>query len=177
MKMKKLFPLFFLPFFVKSVNAHCPLCTVGAAAAAGGAAWLGVNNAVIGVFLGAFAVSMGWWVSKLIKKQYVPYQMALIILFSFATTIFPLLPLITGFYPLYISMMGDYGSLLNRTYLVNLFLFGSIIGGIIVSVTPWLSKKISDSRGKTLPYQGIILTFALLIILGIFLQFLMKGGY
>lgn len=174
MKLKKFLPLFFLPFIIKGVNAHCPLCTAGAAAAAGGAAWLGVNNAVIGIFMGAFAVSMGWWVSRLIKKQYVPFQMALIILFSFATTILPLLPLITGFYPLYISIGGEYGSLFNRTYLVNLFLAGSIIGGVIVCITPWLSKKISDMRGKALPYQGITLTFTLLAFAGILVQILMQ---
>lgn len=178
MKIKKFLPLSFLPFFVKSVNAHCPLCTAGAAAAAGGAAWLGVNNAVIGIFIGAFAISTGWWISNIIKKNYVPFQRQVIIAVSFATTIPPLMPLIKGVYPVLISIAGDYGSLLNRTYIINAFLMGSLIGGLIVSITPWLSKKITAARkGSTLPYQGITLTFILLVITGVFFQILIKTIY
>src|SRR3989344_4609443 len=167
MKFKIFFLLFFSLALVKNAYAHCPLCTVGAAAAAGGAAWLGVSKIVIGVFIGAFAISIGWWISNLIKKQYVPFQRPLIILFSFATTVFPLLGLeiMRSNYPLLVSFFGDYGSLFNRRYIINLFFIGSIIGGFIVSLTPWLSRRITIIRnGKMLPYQGILLTFALLVI-------------
>lgn len=165
MRIKKFLGLPLFLALMQSAYAHCPLCTVGAAAAAGGAAWLGVSKIVIGIFIGAFAVSIGWWVSNLIKKQYIPFQKPLIILFSFATTVFPLLGLnvMQSIYPVYVSLAGDYGSLLNRTYILNLFLIGSVIGGFIVSLTPWLSRKITIMRnGKMLPYQGILLTFLLL---------------
>ncbi len=156
---------------VKSSQAHCPLCTVGAAAAAGGAAWLGVSEIVIGVFTGAFAVSIGWWLGRLIRKRYVPFQRSLVILLSFVTTILPLLKLLGGLHPVFIFIAGDYGSLLNRTYLINLFLVGSVLGGFIVLITPWLSSMITKYRhGMTVPYQGIILTLALLIILSISLE-------
>ncbi|NQV09015.1 hypothetical protein HQ529_04145 [Candidatus Woesearchaeota archaeon] len=169
-KILPILPLFFV-FLVEEVKAHCPLCTIGAAAAAGGAVWLGVNQVVIGIFIGAFAVSIGWWVAGLIKKQYVPFQKWIIILLSFITTIGPLLPILDGVNPLYISLAGEYGSLLNRVYLYNLFLIGSIIGGIIVSLTPWLSKKITELRkGKMISYQGIMLTLLLLVITGIIIQ-------
>ncbi len=167
MKFKIFFLLFFSLALVKNAYAHCPLCTVGAAAAAGGAAWLGVSKIVIGIFIGAFAVSIGWWISNLIKKQYVPFQRLLIILFSFVTTVFPLLGLevMRSNYPLLVSFFGNYGSVFNRTYIINLFFIGIIIGGFIVSLTPWLSRRITIIRnGKMLPYQGILLTFALLVI-------------
>jgi hypothetical protein len=147
---------------------------VGAAAAAGGAAWLGVDKAIIGIFLGAFAVSIGWWISGLIKKQYIPFQRGLIIIFSFITTVLPLIPVIgESVYPLYISLFGDYGSLFNRTYVINLFLVGSLFGGLVVCVTPWMSRKITEFRnGKMIPYQGVILTFSILIIISLIIQFL-----
>lgn len=171
--MKKL--LIALPItllLVKVVQAHCPLCTVGAAAAAGGAAWLGVSEIVIGLFMGAFAVSIGWWMSRVIKRQLIPFQRPAIILFSFATTIIPLLSILGGIHPVYVSIGGDYGSWLNRTYLLNLFLIGSIIGGFVVTITPWLSSRITKIRsGKMIPYQGITLTFALLLIVAVVMQF------
>lgn len=172
MKLKNILPLFFFSLAgIKYVEAHCPLCTVGAAVAAGGAAWLGINNTVIGLFIGAFAVSMGWWVSNLIKKDYIPYQKLILILVSFITTVLPISKLIPSIYPFYISLMGDYGSMLNRTYIINPFIIASIFGGLIVLITPTISKKITVlRRGKTYPFQGIILTFLILTILGAFIQ-------
>ncbi len=156
----------------RQVLAHCPLCTIGAAAAAGGAVWLGVSKAVVGLFLGAFAASLGWWVSRLIKKKYIPFQRTLLIAFSFITTIIPLTPLFKSIYPLYISIGGDYGSLLNRTYLINPFVVTSILGALLVSMTPWMSSRITIWReGKTIPFQGVTLTLLLLVVLGVVIQF------
>src|SRR3989344_4207602 len=83
----------------EEVMAHCPLCVAGAMAAAGGASYLGVSNIVIGLFIGAFAVSVGFWVSRLIKKRYVPLQSTLLILLSYFLTILPLIPRMEGIYP------------------------------------------------------------------------------
>jgi len=152
-----------------SVHAHCPLCTIGAAAAAGGAMYLGVNQAAIGVFIGAFAVSTGWWVSKMLKKR-IKYQRELLIAASFLLTIIPMLPMMKEVYPVYISLLGGYGTLLNRTYVLSPFLVGSIIGGVIVTISPWLSKKLTSWRGKKLPYQGLALTFTCLFLLAVLFQ-------
>lgn len=169
-------PLIIAPFVLgllsESVSAHCPLCTISAAAVAGGATWLGVSKIVVGLFIGAFAASMGWWFSGFVKKKFVPLQKPLIILLIFITTVLPVLPLIgTAVFPLHISVAGDYGSLLNRTYVINSFLAGSIAGGLLVSLMPWLSSRITLlRRGKTFPFQGTALTISLLVILGVVIQ-------
>ena len=153
-----------LALLAKSIHAHCPLCTVGAAAAAGGAAYMGVSTSVVGLFIGAFGVSTGWWVSNLLKKKFIPFQKIVLILVSYIATVLPILPLMPGFYPLLISFSGDYGSLLNRTYLINLFFAGSLLGGAIVCITPLLSRRIAAWRGRMLPFQGIALTLLLLVM-------------
>ena len=167
---------FLLLFFIGSAAAHCPLCIVGAAAAAGGAAYFGVSKIVVGMFIGAFAVSMGWWFSNIIKKKYVPFQRTLLILFSYITTVLPISAVIStehDVFGYYLSLFGDYGTTFNSTYLINVFLFGSVIGALIVSITPSLSKYISSMRaGKIYPYQGTILTLALLLLVGIAMQFI-----
>ncbi len=156
---------------LKSATAHCPLCTVGAAAAAGGALWLGIDKIVVGLFLGAFAASTGWWLGRLIKKKYVPFQHGLIILLSFALTIIPLLPIISSLKPFSVFLWGDYGSLLNRTYVIDAALVSSIFGGLITSVTPWLSKRVSALReGKVYPFQGVAMTLMILLLAGTILQ-------
>jgi len=152
--------------------AHCPLCTISAGVVAGFAAWAGVSKLAIGLFIGAFGASIGWWVRRYIRKTYIPFQSALIILFSFATTVIPLLPVIPDASPLYISLAGDYGSLLNRTYVINQFIVGSLIGLLLISITPLLSKTVTRIRGAALPFQGMLLTGGLLLTAGILMQVL-----
>ncbi len=159
-----IFSVLMLP---KYVMAHCPLCTVGAAAVAGGAAYLGVSSIVIGIFIGAFAVAIGWWVARVIKRRFIPYQRSVIIAFSFIATILPMMPFFSASFPLYLAWLGEYGSV----FMINMFLIGSFIGGFIVSVTPWVSKKMTFVRnGKMIPFQGIMLTLGLLIIVGSIIQ-------
>lgn len=151
-------------FGYQSVSAHCPLCTVGAGAAAGIAIWLGVSPTSIGIFIGAFAIAIGLWVARLILKNFRFKFIGLAIL-SFILTIIPIAPLIEGYYPIFINWSGPYGSIFNRTYLINQFLVGSILGAIIMFVAPKISQQISRLKGKRLfPFQSIVITFILLII-------------
>lgn len=166
--MKKTFG-FLLPFVLlaETVRAHCPLCTMGVAAVAGGSVYFGVNKAVIGLFIGAFAVSTGWWAASWIKKTYVPHQKWLIIVSAFFLTVIPLLPIVKEVKPLYLPWIGTYGTTLS----VNVALVTSIVGGLIVALSPALSKKISGLReGKILPFQGVVLTLVLLIVMGGLIQ-------
>lgn len=173
MDYKKLFSLILLPILsIKGVLAHCPLCTAGAAVAVGGAAWLGVNKVVLSLFVGAFAVSMGWWIGKMIKKNYIPFQRTTLIILSFILTVIPLLPILNLHRPFPVGLFGNYGSIFNRTYMINLSLVGSFFGGFIVMISPKLSKRITELRkGKHINYQTIIVTFLLLIIIGVIVQF------
>ncbi|MEK6829975.1 MAG: hypothetical protein AABY15_07705 [Nanoarchaeota archaeon] len=163
-----IFPLLTI-FLAKLISAHCPLCTIGAGAAAAGAVWIGVSKVVVALFIGGFAMSMGMWFSKIIKKRHIPFQKTLIVIVVFLTTIIPLMPLFTAIGPLYLSFIGTYGA----TYAVNYSLVSSLFGGLVVFSAPFLSKKLSKLRkGKIIPYQGIMLTFSLLIIIGGIIQIL-----
>ena len=72
--------IFLLPlitiFLIETISAHCPLCTIGAGAAAAGAVWLGVSKVVVALFLGGFAMSMGMWFARVLdkKKRFIRYQ-------------------------------------------------------------------------------------------------------
>ena len=153
--------------------AHCPLCTAGAGVVAIGAYWIGVNSMTIGVLIGAFAVALGVWVGKLIKKKYIPQQDNAIGVFSWLTTLLPLKMLLSDYTSIYINWGGQYGSLLNSTYPINLFLVGGVIGGMVIFVAPSLSRFVTERQGKTVPYQGIIITFILLILSSLITQFVL----
>lgn len=166
--------LFIFSILAFPVLAHCPLCTVGAAFVAGGAAVFGVHRMVIGVFIGAFAASMGVWFGRAIKKKIMPFQKTAIVLTSYFLTVLPMWPLLKDAHPLLLNFAGEYGSLLNRTYMVDYFIIGSVIGFFIVIIAPFLSERITSMRkGNHIPYQGTALTFLLLIITGILLQLML----
>jgi len=150
--------------------AHCPLCTIGAGGAALVAKWLGISAGPIGIFLGAFAVALGLWTNTLIRKTYFPGQRLVLSVGSFLLTIFPLRYLFTDYSSIFISWSGDYGTLLNRTYLIDLFLVGAVIGGLIMFGSPWVSKKLTSLRNKVFAYQGIVITFSMLLIVSLILE-------
>jgi hypothetical protein len=139
--------------------AHCPLCTAGAGVVALGAAKLGVGPMSVGIFLGAFAVALGLWVARLLKKQYMPRQKEALAIFSFATTIFPLQSVLADYTSVYLPFWGEYG----KTLLINLFLVGGIIGGVLILLSPYLSRKLALARGGAMyPFQGMVITLVLL---------------
>lgn len=152
---------------IPAASAHCPLCTIGAGAVALGAVSLGLSTFSVGVFIGAFGLALGLWFGRLIaeKRYYWRYQTPTIGIISFLITVLPLEGLFYDAASIYISMNGDYGSLLNRTYYIDKFLAGSIIGAIILFISPAVSRILTRMRkGKMVPYQGIALTLVILIL-------------
>lgn len=141
-------------------RAHCPLCTAGAAVAAGGAAWLGIDAAAIGIFTGAFGGATGLWMARLFRRN--RWQAATITFASFLLTVLPMAPLFQP-QPFMISLLGEYGGMLNRTYMLNTFLLGATAGLGMLLLSPPISRMVTRKRGKHIPYQGMLLTFALLI--------------
>lgn len=140
--------------------------------AAAGAAYLGVAKPVLGLFIGALGVSMGWWFAKKIPKEYIPYQKEAVIVASFLLTIVPILPIIGQQQAFFIGLYGSYGSLLHNTYMYDMSFLTSIIGGVVVTLSPRISGKITEIRGKHIDYQGILVTFITLIVLGLTVQFI-----
>ncbi|MEM5811864.1 MAG: hypothetical protein QXG91_03965 [Candidatus Aenigmatarchaeota archaeon] len=161
----------FLPIFV---FAHCPLCTAGAGIGAIIAKKLGLKSSVIGIWIGAFSLAMGWWLANVIKKRNINFKFldVLLILISFLSIVLPLKLYFYETGSFYLYLFGDYGSLFNRTYIYDKFLVGSILGGLIILVSPLISKKIAEFRkGKIFPYQGLSITFFLLILFSLVFQF------
>jgi len=154
------------------VSAHCPLCTGGAGAAAVVAAYFGVKYGALGVLLGGFSVALGLWIAHKPKQRF-KYQSLILFWAIYLSTIIPFYYMFRGDYvSKYISMNDDYGSLLNRTYLIDLFIIGAVLGSIALFVAPKLSLVLSEKRGgKSIRFQGLLISFALLILSSVILQF------
>ena len=143
----------------KAALAHCPLCTVGAVAIGLGAYKLGVSTLSVGIALGAAALALGLWMAKLVKQQRVRYQRGLIALLVFSTTVLPVVPLLPGARGLYLAGIGQYGT----TLVIPNVLIGSLVGGSLVLIAPWLSRSLTRLRdGKHVPFPGILVFMILL---------------
>ncbi|MEK7187271.1 MAG: hypothetical protein AAB691_00290 [Patescibacteria group bacterium] len=160
-------------FFPQLALAHCPLCTAGAGVLAVLAVSLGISSVVVGIMIGAFALALGLWLGGLPKKQYIPWQYSIIPILVFLGTVIPIMPLIRDYDPFYISWWGDYGTLFHNTYTIDLYLVGVVIGASIILVVPPISRLITKARGKLLPYQGITLTFVLLLLASAIVEILL----
>lgn len=148
----------------KFALAHCPLCTAGAGALAILAASLGVPGLVVATLIGGFALAMGLWMARIAKKKYFPWQDQVIAGVVYLLTIVPLWPVLVDYKALYIPALGI--DKYAETIPVNIYLVGSILGGLILFGSPYLSKWISKTAGKQLfPYQGIVITLVLLGLL------------
>ncbi len=155
------------------VHAHCPLCTAGAAVAAGLAALLGVKYGAIGVFLGGFATALGLWVSRFVPKRHIPWRNIFLFLVVYLSTLLPLVPFTKDYSSWYVFWGGDYGSLFNRTYLINWFIVGAILGSLSVYFAPRLSAAVTKLRGgSTFKFQGVLLTFLILSMTAFLMQVL-----
>ena len=152
--MKLLLLLAVLLLSLPLVSAHCPLCTGAVVAAAAGAGYLGLDVSIVGLFVGAFGVSTGLWIGNKIKRIYIPFQLSLIVLLSFFSTIIPLMFMKNDIFLL---------SFMHRLFFVDKMLFGSFLGGFICLPGWWIHNHIKRVRGRVLfPYQGVVLTLGLL---------------
>jgi len=151
--------------------AHCPLCVGGAGAAAALASFLGVKYGAIGVLLGGFAVALSLFIANRLPEKF-KFQNVIVAWVVYLTTIIPMYPFLKGDYTSwFISASGEYGSWLNMTYLIDLFIVGAIIGSLIVVYSMKLSGFLTRKRdGKQIKFQGLLITFALLFISALLLQ-------
>lgn len=165
---KTLLTLPIIALVPKVASAHCPLCTAGAGALAVLAASLGVSSIVVGVLIGAFSLALALWVSGMVQKQYVRFQKQILATIIFLGTVIPIMPFIEHYAPLYVPFIGKYGT----TYTINLFLFGVVIGALIMFIAPYMSAYVTKVRDKQVPFQGISITVTLLVVVSTIIQIL-----
>lgn len=156
----------------RTASAMCPLCTAGAAVGLAIARYYGVDDLVVGLWLGALAVSTALWVNNMVKKKVkrniVPFQGVLIVVTVIASTIVPFYS--AGFF-------NGMPRMVDTIFGINRLVVGTIIGGFIMFIGAPLSNFIKRKRQAAFPLQTIILTLALLIALSILFWYVTKYYY
>lgn len=153
----------------KIASAMCPLCVAGAAAGLSIARYYGVDDTVVGVWLGALAVSTALWINNVVtnksKPKLIPFQGFFVITVIIAATIAP-------FY--FVGFFKGMPNMSDTIFSINRVIFGTVIGGIVTFIGSPISNIIKKKRGKTFHYQTIILTLLLLTALSLFFWYITK---
>ncbi len=153
-------------------SAMCPLCVAGAAIGLSVARYYGVDDLVVGLWLGALAVSTAVWINNVINKKtkvkIVPLQGFFVITVLIAATIMP-------FY--FAGFFKGMPNMVDTVFGINRLVVGSLIGGIVTFAGSPVSNVIKKKRGKVFPYQTIILTLLVLVVLSLLFWYVTKYYY
>lgn len=162
------FPILMLFFLVKASFAWavCPACTIAVGAGVGLSRWLGIDDLISGVWVGAFTVSSGlWFASWLGKKHFkIPAKEVLSVILFYIIMVLPLF------------FFNIIGHPLNKLWGIDKLLIGIIGGSVIFLLSVVVDKYLRlKNKGKVLfYYQKVILPVGLLLITSLVLYFLPK---
>lgn len=148
-------------FLAMPTFAHCPLCTAATGTVATVTRVYGVDDLVVGTLIGAFTISTALWLNNILLKRnegknYIPYQLYLILMLTIVSTI-------TGFY------FFSTGSDLYKIFGIDKLLLGVVIGSFITLVgfgTHNILRKINKNKNY-FPAQSILIVLILLFLINI----------
>lgn len=157
-----LFFLFALIFAVP-VKAVCPICTVAVAGGLGFSRWLGIDDSIMGVWIGGLILSSGFWMADWASKRawQIPYPKLLANLVMF---LFVIPPLYLG------KIIGVAG---NTLWSVDKILLGTGVGMLLFYAGMKLDQYLrTTNEGKVYIYYQKVIAPVLALTLGSFGLFL-----
>ena len=149
--------------FVFPAKAVCPICTIAVAGGLGISRWIGIDDAVMGVWIGGLILSSGFWLADWVSKKSwkIPYPKTLSVLLM----IIFVLP------PLYIAkMIGLSG---NTLWGIDKIILGTIIGSILFFAGVKLDQYLRiTNEGKVYIYYQKVIVPVFFLTIGSFILFL-----
>lgn len=152
--MKKIiyFSVFLLLLAARPVFAVCPVCTVAVGAGLGLAQWLGIDDAISGVWIGALVVSISLWTINWLNKKNIRFKGRKILIFLayYAIIILPL------------WLKGTIGHPLNRLCGIDKLLFGIILGSALFAAGVIFHNYIRKRNNDISYFKGQKIALAVL---------------
>lgn len=148
------------------VKAVCPVCTIAVGAGVGLAQWLGIDDTVTGLWIGALIVSLTLWTTNWLKTKNISFR-----LINLAVGV--VYVLIVGV-PLYYQNI--IGHPYNTLWGIDKLVLGGIIGAVTFYLTAkWYLKLKEKNNGRAhFPFQKIVMSLVALALLSVIFYFLTK---
>jgi len=147
-KLLTIFSLFGLNFLLLTpVQAVCPICTIAVGVGLGLSRYLGVDDTISGLWIGAITVSVSLWTINWLNKKNWRFKGRKILTFVvwYALIVLPLF------------FTNIVGHPLNKIWGIDKLLLGIIFGSIIFATNAlWYEYLKKKNNGKALfPFQKI----------------------
>ena len=147
-------------------QAVCPVCTVAVVAGVGLSRWLGIDDTISGLWLGAVTVALVLWTIIWLKKKNYRW-------FLRDLSIWLLWYLMVAVPLVWVDVLGHP---FNKLWGIDKLLLGIVVGSAVFYLTDastdWLKKK---NGGKVLfPLQRVVVPVASLLVLSLVFYYLIK---
>lgn len=142
----------------------CPLCVVAVGAGLGFSRWLGVDDVLSSIWIGALLMALVLWTYYWFVKKNWNFKFSSIVIFL-AYYLFTYIPL---------YYVGIIGHTYHKTWGVDKVILGSAIGTVMFIFAIWLNGFLkSKNNGKVyFPYQRVVIPFVVLVLTNILLYFI-----
>lgn len=175
--MKKLFIFFFFlvslfavrySLFAREALAHCPLCVAGAGVGLTLSRWIGLDDSITGLWIGAFLGAMSLWtytsIERKIKKAHLIWLKPAIYILVFASTIW-------SFYRFNLVIR------MEKMFGLDKLIFGMVASGVVFYLVDEINNLIIRLKGKVFfPYQRMIVDLGSILLLSL-LDYYLIGYY
>lgn len=153
-------------FFSHSANAFCPVCTVAVAGGVGLSRYLGVDDLITGLWIGALIVAMIVWTLEWFKKKKMRFWGARTLT---SAAYYAMIAL-----PLYWNDI--IGHPLNKFWGVDKLILGIVLGSIFFFLGGMIHFRLKAKNGDKVffPFQKVAFAIVPLIILSCVFYFIIR---
>lgn len=154
-----LFTLIVFLTFAPQAQAVCPICTIAVGAGLGFSRYLGIDDTITGLWVGALILSSALWTANWLKSKSwkIPHKTIFSIVLFYLMVIPPLF------------WTGMIGHDLNKLWGIDKVLLGTIAGSVLFALGVFLDKYLRTlNDGKVFVYfQKVICPVLLLSIFSV----------
>lgn len=165
--MKKYLILFsslgFSFLYAKQASAVCPICSVAVGAGVGLTRSLGVDDAIVGLWIGGLTVSMIFWTISWFEKKKINFYAR-----SFITSIVYYLMIVLPLY--FLGIMSNPLNGVDKLF-VGIFL-GSF--GFYLGANYYETLKQKNNNHSYFPFQKVVMPLSPIVLLSIVFYFITK---
>jgi len=144
-----------------TVGAVCPICVVAVGAGLGLSEWLGVDDAISSIWIGALLAATSLWTLIWMQKKNWKFKLDKVIVFL-SYYLLTLLPLYTA---------GIIGHPLNTIFGIDKIIFGTVIGTLVIILSNWWYQYLKQkNNGRAhFPYEKVVMPVVVLLLISLIL--------
>jgi hypothetical protein len=161
-------------FKSKVALAVCPICTIAVASGVGFSRWIGIDDTVAGLWIGALTLSMAFWNINWFdkKKIHFKFRNSITVTAYYLIVVFPLWSM--GIIGNQLGALKTFG--VESAFSVDKLSLGIMVGTFAfwTSVEWYAHIKANNNGHAHFPFEKVVIPSALLVILSFAFFFLTK---